>query len=239
MKPREYCCCAIPVINFGIYLTLTEQFVLGILAGTLSVATPGIVGAATPSFARWIFAAICYVGAMIQVLGFVGVAKEKPILFRRYITLHALITVAAFSVAAVWIAISASRHSTAKHNCEQRFFTTASDITSEGETMCEIFPWVDIGLMGALWAVLLISQFYFYTIVSGYGTGQRGDHEKYNSVYSMTGLNGDFPVQIVPTPGKRDPFDDPTREVAPAVHLGRSLNQDGEYRDPYYNGRQY
>jgi len=92
MKPREYCCCAIPVINSGIYLTLTEQFVLGILAGTLSVATPGsncapvlpssllrplcpVVGAATPSFARWIFAAICYVGAMIQVLGFVGVAK--------------------------------------------------------------------------------------------------------------------------------------------------------------------
>ena len=92
MKPREYCCCAIPVINFGIYFTLTEQFVLGILAGTLSVATPSsncapilsssllrpfcsVVGAATPSFARWIFAAICYVGAMIQVLGFVGVAK--------------------------------------------------------------------------------------------------------------------------------------------------------------------
>jgi hypothetical protein len=93
MKPREYCCCAIPVINSGIYLTLTEQFVLGILAGTLSVATPAsncapillpssllrplcpVVGAATPSFARWIFAAICYVGAMIQVLGFVGVVK--------------------------------------------------------------------------------------------------------------------------------------------------------------------
>jgi hypothetical protein len=41
MKPRDYCCCAIPVVNFGIYLTLTEQFVLGIVAGTLSVATPG------------------------------------------------------------------------------------------------------------------------------------------------------------------------------------------------------
>lgn len=193
MKPREYCCCAIPVINFGIYFTLTEQFVLGILAGTLSVATPGsnyapilpssllrplfpVVGAATPSFARWIFAAICYVGAMVQVLGFVGVAKaciflpsthlvahfwrtqEKPILFRRYVSLHALITIAAFAVAAVWIAISASRHSTAKNNCEQRFFSTSSDLTSEGETMCEIFPWVDVGLMGALWAVLLISQ---------------------------------------------------------------------------------
>jgi hypothetical protein len=40
MKPRDYCCCAIPVVNFGIYSTLVEQFTLGILAGTLSIATP-------------------------------------------------------------------------------------------------------------------------------------------------------------------------------------------------------
>jgi hypothetical protein len=40
MKPRDYCCCAIPVVNFGIYSTLAEQFALGILAGTLSIATP-------------------------------------------------------------------------------------------------------------------------------------------------------------------------------------------------------
>lgn len=40
MKPRDYCCCAIPVVNVGIYSTLIEQFALGIIAGTLSVATP-------------------------------------------------------------------------------------------------------------------------------------------------------------------------------------------------------
>lgn len=40
MKPRDYCCCAIPVVNAGIYTTLVEQFVLGALAGTLSIATP-------------------------------------------------------------------------------------------------------------------------------------------------------------------------------------------------------
>jgi hypothetical protein len=84
--------------------------------------------------------------------------QEKAVLYRRYTTLHILITVAAFSVAAVWIAISASRHSTAQTNCEQRFFAAASNLTSEGQTMCDIFPWVDIGLMGGLWAVLLISQ---------------------------------------------------------------------------------
>jgi hypothetical protein len=86
-------------------------------------------------------------------------------MFRRYTTLHVLITVAAFSVAAVWIAISASRHNTAKTNCEQKFFTATPNLTSEGTTMCEIFPWVDIGLMAGLWILLLISQVCYLTVV--------------------------------------------------------------------------
>jgi hypothetical protein len=40
MKPRDYCCCAIPIINAGVYATLAEQFVLGLLVGVLSVGTP-------------------------------------------------------------------------------------------------------------------------------------------------------------------------------------------------------
>jgi hypothetical protein len=205
MKPRDYCCCAIPVVNVGIYSTLIEQFVLGIVAGTLSVATPEIVGAATPSSARWIFAVICYIGAAIQVFGFIGVAQEKPITFRRYTTLHILVTTAAFSVAAAWIIVSATRHNTAKSNCEQKFFTAtaATGVTSEAETMCQIFPWVDVGIMGGLWVLLAISQFYFYTVISGYGVGQRGDHEKFNSIYSMTGLNSDD----APLTNRQDPWD--------------------------------
>ncbi|KAI0067735.1 hypothetical protein BV25DRAFT_1790974, partial [Artomyces pyxidatus] len=194
MKARDYCCCAIPVVNAGILATLTEQFALGIIAGTLAIATTPIVGAATPSFASWVFAIICYVGAAIQSLGFFG---EKPTTFRRYTTLHILITVAAFSVAAVWIALSATRHSTAKTNCEKKFFSTNGstiDLSSEGETMCEIFPWVDVGIMGGLWVLLAITQTYLFTVVSGYGTGQRADHSKYDSVYSVTNLNSDIPM---------------------------------------------
>ena len=133
------------------------------------------MGAATPSAARTIFAVLCYVAAAIQLLGFIGVAKvrntpssadrqakysasqENVILLRRYITLHIMITVATFSVAAVWIILSATRHSTAKRNCIDDFFQ--SDTTSsEGDTMCNIFPWVDIGLMAGLWVLLAVSQ---------------------------------------------------------------------------------
>jgi hypothetical protein len=40
MKPRDYCCCAIPILNAGIYLTLLEQFTTALLVGILSLATP-------------------------------------------------------------------------------------------------------------------------------------------------------------------------------------------------------
>ncbi|THH28072.1 hypothetical protein EUX98_g6123 [Antrodiella citrinella] len=193
MKPRDYCCCAIPLVNAGIYTVLVEQFTLGIVAGTLAVATPQIVGAATFSFAKWIFAIICYVGAAIQLFGFFGVLQERPIMYRRYTTLHLLIMVAGFSVAAVWIAISAARHKQAKSACQATFFAVST--TDLGDTLCNIFPWVDIGLMGGLWALLAAVQLYFYFVLSSYGTGQRLDHEKYDSMYDPTKpLTSDIPL---------------------------------------------
>lgn len=78
-------------------------------------------------------------------------------MYRRYTTLHLLITMGAFSVAAVWIALSASRHNQAKSQCETDFFSgTTQD--SQADTLCNIFPWVSIGLMGGLWVVLAIAQ---------------------------------------------------------------------------------
>lgn len=199
MKARDYCCCAIPTVNAGVYAVLTEQFSLGIIAGTLAIATPSIVGAATPSYASWIFAIICYVGAGIQLFGFMGVAREKPIVFRRYVTLHIMITVAAFSVAAVWIALSASHHGSSKTKCISRFFSSGG---AASDQLCEIFPWVDVGIMGGLWLLLAISQFYFYTVISGYGAGQREDHGKYDSIYSVKPLNNSIPMT-----NRNDPWD--------------------------------
>lgn len=40
MKPREYCCCAIPIVNAGIFSVLVEQLAAGVIAGTLAIATP-------------------------------------------------------------------------------------------------------------------------------------------------------------------------------------------------------
>jgi len=205
MKPRDYCCCAIPTINTGIYVILTEQFVLGIVAGTLSIATASIVGAATPSFAKWIFAIACYVAAAIQVLGVLGVAREKPILYRRYVTLHILSIVVVFAVGAAWTIVSATRHTTAKTNCINTFFTPNS---SSAATLCGIFSWVDVGLMGGLLVFFAAVHIYFYVVISAYGSGQRRDHRDYESGFDAKPLTTDIPLMNRANPWDSKPSED-------------------------------
>jgi len=207
MKPREYCCCAIPLVNFGIYATLTEQFSLGVLVGTLSVATPSIVGAVTPAAGPWILGIVAYIAAGIQVLGFLGVAKEKPITFRRYVTLHIMSTIAGFSVALVWIIMSATGHARAQSRCQTNFFptTNGSPTSPEGVVLCNIFPWVDVGIMGALWISLAAVQFYFYLVVSSYSSAQQRDHANFDSEYDPTNpLTRDIPMTNKAAWGGRD-----------------------------------
>ncbi|KAF7799053.1 hypothetical protein EIP86_010283 [Pleurotus ostreatoroseus] len=110
--------------------------------------------------------------------------------------------IAAFAVAAVWIALSAARHSTAQSTCISTYFTDTTE-PSEATTLCNIFPWVDIGLMAGLWVLLAIAQLYFYVVISSYGAGQRLDHEKYDSMYDPTNpLTADIPLNT-----RNDPWD--------------------------------
>ncbi|KAF7307003.1 hypothetical protein MIND_00493100 [Mycena indigotica] len=203
MKPREYCCCAIPLINAGIYLALIEQLIAGVAAGILSVATPSIVGAVTPSFASAVFGVVCFVGAAIQILGFIGVAQEKPILFRRYLTLHSLATTGAFSVALAWIILSLTRHSTAKSDCVKNFFSNATpEQKSQGDVLCDVFPWVEVGVMGGLWVVMAIMHIYLYVVMSGYSSGQQRDHANYDSLGDTTFANDNIAMKN----RSQDPF---------------------------------
>jgi hypothetical protein len=85
--------------------------------------------------------------------------QEKPDLFRRYAQLNNLATLGAFSVVSAWIIISATSHSKANTRCQKDFFPTPDGNTSSlGETLCNIFPWVDVGIMGGLWVILAIMQ---------------------------------------------------------------------------------
>ncbi|KAF9532007.1 hypothetical protein CPB83DRAFT_808241 [Crepidotus variabilis] len=202
-KSREYCCCAIPLVNPGIYVTLIEQTVLGILIGALSVATPQIVGSATPKFASFVLAIIAFVGAGVQLLGFIGVFKEKPSTFRRYVKLHMIITTAGFAVAAAWIVWSAIGHSKAKQRCITDFFDSVPGSNqNSSDTICNIMTWVLVGIMGGIWALLAALQLYLFVVISSYSKNQREDHSNYDRVYDPS-----QPLKAENIPMENDPWD--------------------------------
>ncbi|KAG8783661.1 hypothetical protein FRC15_004766 [Serendipita sp. 397] len=184
----DYCCCAIPVLNVGAYFTLSEQFLFGILVGTLSFATPSLVGGSVPfSFAAFILSGIGYAFAFLQIVGFLGVFKEKPTLFRRYVAINMIVLYAGFSVAATFLVISGARHSRAVELCQTQFFGHNADGAigeSEGYQVCNIFCWATLGVMGALWVLLFVVQSYLTFVLRNYGASQRADHIKYHSIYS-------------------------------------------------------
>jgi hypothetical protein len=145
------------------------------------------------------------VGAAIQVLGFIGIFKEKHTLFRRYAQLNSLITLVAFAIAAAWVIVSASRHSTAVTNCEKKYYPTVANgsNTTEGQTVCDIITWIDVGLMAGAWVFFALVQAYLLFVVSSYGTAQRRDYEKYDALNDTTKPLTDN----IPMSDRGDPWD--------------------------------
>ena len=80
-------------------------------------------------------------------------------MYRRFVTIHGIVTGLGFSVAVSWIIWSAIGHDKAKQRCLKDFFDSTSGSNSqEGDTLCNIFPWVSVGIMGALWLIFAIVQ---------------------------------------------------------------------------------
>ena len=85
-------------------------------------------------------------------------------MFKRYLSLDWFITIAGFSISAAWIILSATRHSTAQTECETEFYSdtstanSAASLAESSDTVCNIFSWVEVGIMGGLFVVLLIMQ---------------------------------------------------------------------------------
>jgi hypothetical protein len=76
--------------------------------------------------------------------------------------------------------------------CEKDFFAddegSTTDISGAGEKMCDIFPWVDVGIMGGLILVIGIMQIYLYFVLLSYSRMQREDHHTYDATGATTGI---------------------------------------------------
>jgi hypothetical protein len=106
-----------------------------------------------------------YAFAIVQLVGFIGIFKEKAALFRRYVAINWIVLYVGFAVAAALIGISAARHQQAVDACEKSFFSEESSTTTEdtkGEQICNIFCWITVGIMGGLWALLFLVQVFTF-----------------------------------------------------------------------------
>ncbi|WVW78283.1 hypothetical protein I302_100236 [Kwoniella bestiolae CBS 10118] len=191
IDPR-YCCCAVPLVNAGIYIILSEQAIIALAIGIIVFATPDVVGASFPDIGGIIFAIICFVIAAVQPVGFIGVLREKTSTFKVYTLINLIALLAAFICAAALIITSALQHNKAVSACEAKFFSDSNSVSdsanqtlaAEGEALCSAFAWADVGIMGALWVILLLVQGYFIYLTRTYSTSQVKDHKLYHSVYS-------------------------------------------------------
>lgn len=185
--PR-YCCCAIPLVNVGMYALMTEQFVVCSVAGVLALATPTIVGSYVPSYTPYILATLCFVVAAIQLVGFFGIYREQVRTFRTYAWVNAFAFTSIFACGAALVAVSAARHNEAVARCTLTYFKGQSNdgtinVSGEAKTICSAFAWADIGIMGGAWLILLVGQVYFIFMIKVYASEQKVDHQEYKSIY--------------------------------------------------------
>ncbi|KAF9513663.1 hypothetical protein BS47DRAFT_1317328 [Hydnum rufescens UP504] len=250
MGVHEYCCCAIPLLNFGIYVVLLEQLIVSAVAGTLSLVAPSPMGTALPSFAHWLFAIACYVVTGVQLVGFIGVSRENLKFYRLYQRTNTLAVLVAFGMAAAFIGVSAGRHNTAVANCKSAYFRSTGSSATESQTLCNVFTWVVVGLMGLLWVVLAIFQSYLLLMTQFYGSSQRDDHRKYFSLYEVPGGTGVGDILMSDRPANAwdsrpspplDPFG--TRDRNAYTHVRQLSNvsdiTNQPYEDPHQTHERY
>ncbi|CED85161.1 hypothetical protein [Phaffia rhodozyma] len=213
MLDQDFICCCIPLINSGIYFILLENIVVGIVAGVLTLVPSAVVSSAVPSFTGWIFAILCFAVAAVQVLGLLGVVKEKKGIFRVYTITNIVVQLLAFTVAGVLILVSGLRHKTAVANCQSTYYTTDSansttSLASQSQKICEIFMIVDNSLMAGLWLLMFIVQSYLMAVTRLYRREQKEDHSRYFSMYSTKGGFPEEPENIPLSFHNTDPLGD-------------------------------
>ncbi|KAK4056533.1 hypothetical protein OIO90_002380 [Microbotryomycetes sp. JL221] len=183
---RTYVCCAVPLYNVGVYAILSQFTIISLVTGILCFAAPKIIAATIPSFTPYILGVLCIVIAAFQLIGFLGVFREKPSLFKTYARFNTILIVSALVLSLVLIIITAVKHSTAVFNCENLFADQSSSqnqVTSATD-VCNVWTWVQIGIMGLLFLIVSLCQAYFVMFTHIYSSEQKLDHAKYNSVYS-------------------------------------------------------
>ncbi|GAA5956681.1 hypothetical protein JCM3765_005701 [Sporobolomyces pararoseus] len=246
---RTYVCCAVPLYNSGIYCILAQFLIISLVTGVLCFASPSIITVTTPNIISYILGVLSFLISFWQGIGFFGVYRDKVKLFKTYSRINTILILLALLLSLAIIIISAVKHSQAIDTCQKLFSTDATGNTA-GEGICNVWTWVQVGIMGLLFLIVGLCELYFLMYSSIYSSEQKLDHARYNSVYStaaeeirQSGLwdsqNYSSTSQGLPPPGVLAPYSNHGRGLSKSSGLRNELTREEEDQDRYMDSREY
>jgi hypothetical protein len=125
-----------------------------------------------------------------------GVFKEKAGIYRSFVRTNVAAVAATLVLALAWIIMSMVNHNKGKDTCVAQFVAVGSSTSANsGETICNIFTWVQVGLLAFLWIFIALAQAYFLTMVWRLDRLLEQGYSSVRSRNASTALNSDAITQ--------------------------------------------
>ncbi|PLW12348.1 hypothetical protein PCANC_23427 [Puccinia coronata f. sp. avenae] len=187
MFSDHYCCFAIPLYNTGIYSILAQFTLFGFVFGILSFSAPTILAIVLDFAFTAFFGILCLAIGFIQALGFFGVYKEKPDIFKKYVMANMALLGVTFAYSLVLLIMSSTKHQTAIDQCLLQFVSNEEFLQGPSSTshdVCSIWTYAQLGVCFFVWFLFFFAQLYFCYMVKVWGKDQKLDHIRYQSIIS-------------------------------------------------------
>ncbi|CDU23829.1 uncharacterized protein SPSC_02458 [Sporisorium scitamineum] len=189
----EFCCCYLPLVNVGAYLLVLETALVALAVGICALVPHAIVAGdgVIPSWSKGLIAALGFITLVWQILGLVAVARQMPTLYRTYLRINFVLTLAIIIATVAFLIVGAAQHDKVVRNCVSTYGVIPSDSNSSssislsslgqsadafsesGRDICNIFVWAQTGVMAGLIVLMGLTQFYMLAAQRAYGGEQR------------------------------------------------------------------
>ncbi|SPO19867.1 uncharacterized protein UTRI_00264_B [Ustilago trichophora] len=220
----EFCCCAYPLVNIGAYLLVLETAFVALAVGICALVPPSIVAGqgVIPSWSKGLVAALGFITLVWQILGLVAVARQMPTLYRTYIRINFLLTLAIIIATVAFLVVAGVQHNKAVSTCVSTYGVTPSNSNAgsslsisalgqsadafyqSGRDICNIFVWAQTGVMAGLIVLMGLTQFYMLAAQRAYGGEQRQAFRDSKASYQDIPMNPRDSAVWEPSPA--DPY---------------------------------
>lgn len=161
-----------PLVNIGSYFIVIENALIGLGLILLAFVPPRIVATmdAIPAWSKIVMGCLGIAVLLWQILGFIAISAEKTSLYRTYIRINFALTLATIAAAVAFIVASAVQHTQTVRSCVSNFgsvstggsaiavSSSTNEVQQISEDICNIFIWVQVGLMALVTVLAGLTQ---------------------------------------------------------------------------------